>query len=361
MTSCPRRARVHRAVVVVAAVLLLLSACGRRGAPLPPLPVVPAAVSGLRAEPREAGILLSWTRPTRNSDASALTDLREFRLSRATVALGTPSVPASAFSLVATVRADRPENASVQGPLYVFRDDAGGQGLATDRQYRYRIQAVNARGEGGAVSSDVTVDFTAAPAPPTGVKASAGDGTVDLEWQAPTGVSPAAAPPKGYNVYRGLQSGVYGLQPVHAAPVRERRFRDAGVQNDVAYYYVVRSVSNDRPPWRESADSQEVSVVPEDFIPPSPPRGLVALPGEGIVALTWDANPDPDLLGYSVYRREAHESVAVRLTEAPVPGTTFTDRTPRRGAMYVYTVTAVDRSARRNESAPSTEAEINLP
>ncbi len=356
MTSCPRRARTHRAVVVVAAALLLVPACGRRGAPLPPLPVVPAAVSGLRAEPREAGILLSWTRPTRNTDGSALTDLREFRLTRATVALGTPGVPAPAFSLVATVRADRPENTSVQGSLYVFRDDAGGQGLATNRQYRYRVHAVNARGEAGAASADVAVDFTPAPAPPAAVKATAGDGTVDLEWQAP-----AAAPPKGYNVYRGLQSESYGLRPIHAAPLRERRFRDAGVQNDVTYYYVVRSVSNDRPPWRESADSQEVSVVPEDFIPPSPPRGLAAIPGEGIVALTWDANPDPDLLGYSVYRREAHEPVAVRLTETPIPGTTFTDRTPRRGARYVYTVTAVDRSARRNESAPSAEAEINLP
>ncbi|RPI00189.1 MAG: hypothetical protein EHM71_17695, partial [Zetaproteobacteria bacterium] len=190
MTSCPRRARTHRAVVVVAAALLLVPACGRRGAPLPPLPVVPAAVSGLRAEPREAGILLSWTRPTRNTDGSALTDLREFRLTRATVALGTPGVPAPAFSLVATVRADRPENTSVQGSLYVFRDDAGGQGLATNRQYRYRVHAVNARGEAGAASADVAVDFTPAPAPPAAVKATAGDGTVDLEWQAP-----AAAPP----------------------------------------------------------------------------------------------------------------------------------------------------------------------
>jgi hypothetical protein len=360
MTARPCRARAYRAVVVCAAALLLVQACGRRGAPLPPLPVVPAAVSGLRAEPRDAGILLSWTRPTRNADGSALTDLREFRVTRATVALGTPGVPASAFSLVATVRADRPENASVQGSLYVFRDDAGGHGLATGRQYRYRVQAVNARGEAGAASPDVAVDFTPAPAPPAAVKASAGDGTVDLEWQAPAEAA-ATAPPTGYNVYRGLQSGTYGLQPIHAAPLRERRFRDAGVQNDVTYYYVVRSVSNDRPPWRESADSPEVAVVPEDFIPPSPPRGLVAIPGEGTVALTWDANPDRDLLGYSVYRRETHESVAVRLTETPIPGTTFTDRRPRRGVTYVYTVTAVDRSARRNESAPSTEAEISLP
>ncbi len=79
------------------------------------------------------------------------------------------------------------------------------------------------------------------------------------------------------------------------------------------------------------------------------------------MALTWDASADRDLLGYWVYRREVPQPASVRLTEAPIPGTTFTDRTPRRGAMYVYTVTAVDRSTRRNESAPSTEAEVSLP
>jgi hypothetical protein len=53
--------------------------------------------------------------------------------------------------------------------------------------------------------------------------------------------------------------------------------------------------------------------------------------------------------------------VAVRLTETSVPGTTFTDRTPKPAATYVYTVTAVDRSSHRNESAPSAEVEVVLP
>jgi len=361
MTSCFRDARLRRAITILAAALFLGPACGRRGAPLPPRPVVPTAVSSPRAEPREAGILVSWTRPTRNNDGSPLSDLLEFRLSRATVTLGAPNAPALAYSFLATVRADQPENASVQGSLYAYRDDAGGQGLATGRQYRYRVQAVNARGEVGAFSADAVVDFTPAPAPPMGLKASAGDGTVDVEWQAHTAASPADTPPKGFNVYRGLQPGLHGVQPVNASPLLESRFRDTGVQNDTTYYYVVRSVSNDRPPWRESADSIEVSAVPQDFIPPAPPRGLAAIPGEGVVALTWDAGADRDLLGYLVYRREAHQPVPVRLTETPIPRTTFTDRASRRGATYIYTVTAVDRSARRNESAPSTEVEVSLP
>ena len=104
-----------------------------------------------------------------------------------------------------------------------------------------------------------------------------------------------------------------------------------------------------------------MAVVPQDFIAPAPPRGLKAIPDRGVVALTWDANTEPDLLGYLLYRRELPQVVAVRLTEIPVRGTTFTDRTPKPAAAYVYTVTAVDRSSHQNESAPSAEVEVALP
>jgi len=357
-----RDGRTVRAIVILAAGLFLISACGRKGAPLPPRPVVPAAVGDFRAEPGESDIVLSWTRPTRNNDGSALKDLLEFHLSRATVPLEATPAAAAAFSFLARVRADQPENAQVQGSLYAFRDDAGGQGLPTGRQYRYRVQAVNRQGDGGAVSSEIAVQFTAAPPPPFGLKATAGDGTVTLEWQAPPAPAPVGAgPTKGYNVYRGVKPGVHEPAPINANPVLASTFRDAGVENDTPYYYVVRSVANDRPPWRESVDSPEVSIVPQDFIPPAPPRGLVAIPGDRVVALTWDASAERDILGYLVYRREPPQVTPVRLTAVPIPGTTFTDRSPRAGAAYVYTVTAVDRSTRRNESAPSVEVEVSLP
>lgn len=360
MTSRLGWPRGCRAIAILVAAMFLLPACGRKGAPLPPRSVVPAAVGNLQAEPREAGVVLSWTRPTRNDDNSPLTDLMEFRLFRATVVLGTSEAPPSAFSFLATVRADQPENASVQGPLYVYRDDAGGQGLPTGRQYRYRVQTVNRRGQVGPYSAEVSVDLTPVPPAPVGLRATAGDGAVDLEWQAPPAPSGEALV-KGYNVYRGLGPGSYAPQPINANPLQGDRFRDPGVQNETAYYYVVRSVANDRPPWRESVDSAEASAIPQDFTPPAPPRGVIAIPGEGVVALTWDAGDERDLLGYSVYRLEPPQLVSVRLTEQPIPGTTFTDRTARRGATYVYTATAVDRSARRNESVPSTEVQVDVP
>ena len=343
----------------VVAFTLLLPSCGRRGAPLPPRSIGPAAVRDLQAVPRGSDILVTWTRPSRSEDGSPLTDLQEFRLSRA---VGPPSAGVGEarpiFVPLATVRAERPENAAVQGTAYAYRDEAVTPGLT----YRYQVQAFNRRGVASPPSAEVAVDLAPAPAPPINIRATGRNGVVELEWQAPAQSGQEATPPvRGYNVYRGLEPGVYGTQPINSRPLSETTFRDAGVSNDVTYYYVVRSVGTDRPPWRESADSVEVSVTPQDFVPPAPPRGLIAIPDHGAVALTWDANAEPDILGYFVYRRELPQVAPVRLTETPVPGTTFTDRTPRSGATYAYSVTAVDRSPHRNESAPSTEVEVTLP
>jgi fibronectin type 3 domain-containing protein len=357
------RIRLHPGVALVVpaglVVLgLLLSGCGRRGAPLPPRSVGPAAVTSLQAAPRGTDILLTWTRPSRNEDGSPLTNLLEFRLFRAVSApaAGADETP-PVFVVLATVRADRPENATVQGTAYAYRDETVSAGLV----YRYQVQAVDRRGQAGPPSAEAIVDLTPTPAPPASLQAIGKDGVVELEWKAAPAAGQDATPlARGYNVYRGLQPGTYDIRPINARPLPETTFRDAGVSNDVTYYYVVRSVGTDRPPWRESADSVEVSVVPQDFVAPAPPRGLIAIPDRGAVALTWDANTEPDILGYFVYRREVSEVAPVRLTETPIPGTTFTDRAPRSGVTYVYNVTAVDGSPHRNESAPSAEVEVSL-
>jgi hypothetical protein len=348
-------ARPYRAAIPFLLVLLVLPACGRRGNPLPPRVTAPAAPGDIMAEVRGNAILVSWTRPTGNQDGSPLRDIQDFRILRGFGPMSGggihPLVP------LALVRADRPENAQVQEATYIYRDDGGVQGLQPQTRYRYRVEAVNRRGTVGTASGEAVVDFTPAPPAPADLAATPGDGVVDLAWQAPAD----AAAVTGYNIYRAALPGRFEPQPVNARPVTDTHFRDAGVKNDATYAYVVRSVANARPPWRESADSNAAQVTPQDFIPPAPPRGLVAIAAQGAVGLTWDPNTEPDLLGYFVYRRAAPQVTAERLTETPIPGATFTDRTAPPGATYLYSVTAVDRSAHRNESAPSAEVEAALP
>jgi len=340
-----------RATLAILALLLVLPACGRKGPPLPPRPRVPAVVGGLLAEPVGEGVLISWSRPVRNTDGSPITDLLEFRLSRNPGPA--PSGAAPGFTLVATIRADNPDNAVVQNGRYAFQDTGAPQGLRPGQRYSYRVQPVNRQGQLGA-AADTAVVFSAAPAVPEGLRAVAGDGEVVLSWTAASGV-------RGYNVYRGRRPGEHGPQPLNAEPIPGDTFRDAGVQNETTYYYVVRAVGSDRPPWRESGDSAEVAATPAKTTPPAPPRGLTAQPGPNGVVLTWAPGTETDLLGYRVYRRELPGTSPRRLTDVPIATTTFTDRTAPAGARVSYSVTAVDRSPRQNESPPSAEVEVTVP
>ncbi len=348
-------ARPYRAGILLLLLVLVSPACGRRGNPLPPRASAAAAPGDIVAEARGTSILISWTRPTRNQDGSPLRDLQEFRILRGSGPMSgggvRPLLP------LASVRADQPDNAQVRDSTYIYRDDGGVQGLQAGTRYRYRIEPVNRRGTVGTASAEAVVDFTPAPGPPSGLSATPGDGVVDLAWQAP----PDATDIAGYNIYRAALPGRFEPQPVNARPVTATQFRDAGVKNEVTYAYVVRSVANARPPWRESGDSNEARVTPQDFLPPAPPQGLVAIPAQGAIGLSWNPNVEPDILGYFVYRRALPQVTTDRLTDTPVPGTTFTDRTARPGVTYVYSITAVDRSAHRNESAPSAEIEAVLP
>ncbi len=342
------------ALILALGVSLLVTGCGRRGAPHPPAAAAPEAVMALRAEAQTNTVLVIWTKPYRNLDGSSLYDLQEFRLFRATGA-------GPVFESIATIRANYPQNAVARGPLYLFLDDGAGRGLDPTLRYTYRIQAMNARGLLSPVSPEVQVEFLAPPPVPTGLRAVPREGVVELSWEPSAPDGEGAVPVRGYNVYRGIRPETYGAEPINATPLRETRFRDAGMATDTPYYYIVRSVGSERPPWRESGNSIEASAVVEDRTPPAPPEGLAALPDRSLVALTWRPNTETDLLGYLVYRRESPALVPVRLTENPIQPTTFTDRMARPSATYVYTVTAVDRSPQRNESAPSVEVEATLP
>ena len=73
------------------------------------------------------------------------------------------------------------------------------------------------------------------------------------------------------------------------------------------------------------------------------------------ITLAWDANSEPDLAGYNVYRREAQEP-ARRMNEGLLRTPLLRDSTVEPGRSYTYWVTAVDLTG--NESLPSPVASV---
>lgn len=189
---------------------------------------------------------------------------------------------------------------------------------------------------------------TTPPAAPTGLAASPGNGFVSLGWS-PNGESDLA----GYHVYRSTTSGGPYTR-INASLLGTNAFDDTGVVNGTTYFYVVTASDL---AGNESAASAEVSATPEaipDGVPPAAPTGLLATPGDGFVDLDWNANGEPDLVGYNVYRATTSGGPYTRINASLVIPNAASDLTVTNGTTYFYVVTAVDTSA--NESAASSEA-----
>lgn len=104
--------------------------------------------------------------------------------------------------------------------------------------------------------------------------------------------------------------------------------------------------------------SDEVTVA-VDNLPPAPPTGLVAVPSGANVQLTWNANTEPDLYGYLVFRgvrlANVTGTVVGELKPYAVITTAYPDLSLPDGP-YSYTIIAIDRAG--NLSDPSVAADV---
>ncbi|MDE2058440.1 MAG: hypothetical protein KGL31_14175 [candidate division NC10 bacterium] len=347
--------RVRQIIVAASLGSLVLSGCGRSGPPVIPVLAEPSPPTDLTALVRSRTVVLAWTTPTTNVDGTALKYLAAFQISRQQMAPQT-----SAYSVIATVKAEKPENAVVSANRYAFTDSH----VVVGARYTYAIESVSRRGIVGPSSAEATALVTVEIEAPSSLRAEAGERAIRLSWVAPTrrvDASPLSLVPR-YNIYRGASPGQFGPSPINREPVRSTQFQDTDLVNDQTYYYRVAAVESQEPPWQEGLPSSEVNAAPVDLTPPAPPQSVRAVVGPGlVVSLSWELNRESDLLGYFVYRSDAAELPPHRLTEAPLKSPTFTDQSVRSGGRYLYTVTAIDASSRRNESVPSETVEVRVP
>jgi glycosidase len=138
-------------------------------------------------------------------------------------------------------------------------------------------------GWGAILLTPAGVDLTPL-ASPTSLVALAGDGYVDLTWDAVPGAA-------GYYVYRSLVTAG-GYSRLNGLPITGAEFTDATVLNGHPYYYVVTSVDL---AGNESPRSNEASALPSMVIgwanlqwPPTIEQTLSAInPTENIYGQVW--------------------------------------------------------------------------
>jgi fibronectin type 3 domain-containing protein len=330
--------------------LAVVFSCGRKTDLLTPASPRSEAVKGLTAVTRDDVAFLSWPVPTENVEGKKMNpaEIQGFRIYRAEMG---DSRKRPRYKEIADISMANPAPAEVKAGAVFWSD----KNLRYGQVYSYRIRAVSVRGGASQLSEEVRVVPLLSLAPPKDIEAVAGDGQIMLSWERVTTRSDGSQYEGfvGYNIYRGTDSGRYEDTPLNKEPIRTNSYKDTAVVNNKTFFYIIRSVDSPTLPWKESLDSAEVSAMPRDMTPPERPNGLTVVPGVGRIFLTWNENKEKDLAGYYVYRSVKSGRNYERLTDKLLNRTTFSDLTVKPGAVYYYTVTAVDQSG--NESPMSKE------
>ena len=372
-----------------AALLMIVVACGKRGDPHPPVPVIPKATTDLVVAQRGAKLILSWSYPSLTTAGQKLSAIRRVVVYRFVEELPAtqpprdvknllpgdidPTVP-PAIALFAKIppmgpaqfakvreRVDSLAGSeltdSTVGARLAFEDTPPFQ--TTDGRPVRVVYAVVT--EGAAAKSDTSNLASIVPlvvaTPPAAVQAEAKPEGVVVTWTAPETAVSANEKPRiaGYNIYRTTMSEEMEelANPVNSTPVTKTTYTD--IPGYGAYEYRVTAVSAAGPPRIESDPSGSATVTFKDLLPPPTPTGLTVLVETRSVRVVWEPVNAPDLAGYRLYRTEVagpERKLIGRLlfTPQPLKETYWLDPKPDVGIEYFYEVTAVDRSG--NESKP---------
>ncbi len=277
---------------------VLLAGCAYIGEPLPPTLRIPQAVSDLQAVQRGGKIYVTFTPATLTTDGLPL------------------ETPGAALLVIgeAGAQPDQPVEAPVRVEPWIGKEVVIG------------LRTEGPTGRLSAWSNLATLRVLAALAAPAGLRATATQDGVQLNWRG-DGAS--------YRIYRNGEL---------AATVEKAEFLDAAAEFSTQYEYAVEAILD----GAESERSAQVKITPEDVFPPNTPAGLEVVAGVAAAELSWERNLAPDLSHYRVYRDGV-------MAADKVTGNVFSDPGVRPGGRYRYAVSSVDQKANESEKSPETE------
>jgi fibronectin type 3 domain-containing protein len=335
---------------------VFLAACGKVGAPLPPIRREPLRVEDLSVEQRGAHLILSF--PFTRTPKTRLQRIDVYRLVEP---LDAPmGLPIETFSekasVVYSILAD---DIPLERSGVIYNDALNVKGEAQNKRYRYSVRIVNTAGQAVDFSNYATIEpLLNLALPPAKLAAKQVETQIEITWDPPEGNMNETSPANvaGYNIYR-RQGGSFNK--VNVDPLLEPRFVDRNFQFGANYQYVVRSLSFKSGSASlsesiESDDSSPLNHTPKDTFPPAPPKPLTIASINSIVSVFWPLSAEPDVVGYNVYRTEDENAPPekwVKLNQELHKSASFRDDNVQVGKKYFYQITAVD--AFGNEGARS--------
>ncbi len=342
-----------------------LSACGKVGDPLPPIPRAPVVIGEPTATQQGNRIILNFplTRTARSTPVERIDIYRLIEPVNASSGLTEEDFSARSTVIHSILGDQLPASSAT----ITYTDPLDLKSAPPNMRYRYAVRIVNPAGRAGDFSQYALLPLLVEIAQsPSKLNTQLSERQIDITWTPPT-ANENGAPAKvaGYNIYR--RSGG-ALVKLNAEPLGEPRFVDRKFQFGATYEYFVRSLSLSPASAKltdalESNDSAAVTITPKDTFPPSAPTAVTLASINGVVSLFWPANPEPDVAGYNLYRSEdenAPPATWLKLNPQLRVPITFRDERVQVGKRYCYQITAVDTAG--NESARSeTKCEVVNP
>ena len=123
-----------------------------------------------------------------------------------------------------------------------------------------------------------------------------------------------------FNVYRALHiNDPYELITSTPLAITERHYQDDAALSES--YYILEATDAHGHIYQ----SPPKFVQLPDLTPPAIPQGISGLDEAGIVTLNWQANTEPDLKGYRIYRSFVPNGEFVLVSDGTISANTFSD------------------------------------
>ncbi len=338
------------AVALGLAVVLTLSACGKKGPPLPPLRSLPATTADLSVRQRGAQLLLEFTYPTATPGGQALggiTSVEVWEADRPAVATPATSVApvTPTTGTTGAVAAPTPTEApTTEAPTEGVQAPIGTAGTATTEPTTTPETVAEPIVAPGSVGSTVP------PGPAATVPPAPAAPAAPVVEPGPPALDPREFALAGKKILTlataDIGAATLGDKVVLMLPIAES---EAEI---TVRHFQIRTVG---PLGDRSEPSNMTRIVPRKV--PTPPAEIVATPKATGIDLSWQ--PVQGAIGYLVYRRDAAAKNYGKPLQAVVaPAVSVTDATAQLGASYIYAVTTVSRRAPLVESAIQSEREV---
>ena len=223
-------------------------------------------------------------------------------------------------------------------------------GLENGTKHAFKLRAMNGHGD-GAESGEVFATPVAVPAKPAGFEATPGDGHVVLAWDDPVNAMIA-----GWQ-YSVKTTGIFGeWMNIPGSTATTTGYTVTGLANGTSHVFKLRAVNGSG----NGMESDEVAATPVPV--PAKPTGLVAMPGDRRVTLTWD---DPGNATVSKWQFSAGsggsygEWMDIPGSDATTTGHTVTGL--ENGTAYGFKLRAVNASGNGAETDETTATPVPVP